>query len=75
MAGLGRARHTASQTRAASLAGRLLVVPTASPDGSEMLAALRMSDGHRAWQVTIGPLAAPLSAVPRGMLVYTASAG
>ena len=54
-------------------AGHLLIVPVASPDGSDLLAALRMSDGHRAWQVTIPePLAAPPSAVPGGMLVSTA---
>jgi len=54
------------------LAGRLLIVPAASPDGGpEMLTAFRMSDGHRAWHVTIpGPVEAPLSAAPRGMLVY-----
>jgi outer membrane protein assembly factor BamB len=52
-------------------AGPLLVVPAASPDGSEFLAAFRMSHGHRAWQVTIrGLVEAPLSAVPGGMLVY-----
>jgi outer membrane protein assembly factor BamB len=52
-------------------AGPLLVVPAASPDGSEMLAAFRMSDGHRAWQVAIrGPVEAPLSTAPGGMLVY-----
>src|SRR6202167_1867783 len=52
-------------------AGPLLVVPAASPDYSEMLAAFRMSDGHRAWQVAIrGPVEAPPSAAPRGMLVY-----
>ena len=55
-------------------AGPLLIVPAAGPDGSDLLAALRMSDGHRAWQVTIPePVAAPLSAVPGGMLVYTAA--
>jgi outer membrane protein assembly factor BamB len=49
-------------------AGPLLVVPAAAPD---VLAAFRMSDGHRAWQVTIpGPLQAPLTAVPGGMLAY-----
>jgi hypothetical protein len=33
-----------------------------------------MSDGHRAWQVTIPePAVAPLSAVPGGVLVYTAN--
>jgi outer membrane protein assembly factor BamB len=53
--------------------GPLLVVPAASPDGSELLAAFRMSDGHRAWQITIpGWLAAQLSAMPGGMLVYAA---
>src|ERR1700733_7729110 len=52
-------------------AGSLLVVPAAGPDYSEMLAAFRMSDGHRAWQVAIpGPVEAPLSAAPGGMLVY-----
>jgi outer membrane protein assembly factor BamB len=53
-------------------AGPLLVVPAADPDGSDLLAAFRMSDGHRAWQVTIPePVAAPLSAVPGGMLIYS----
>jgi hypothetical protein len=54
-------------------AGPLLVVPAAGPDGSGLLAAFRMSDGHRAWQVTIPePLAAAPSAVPGGMLVNCA---
>jgi outer membrane protein assembly factor BamB len=54
--------------------GPLLIVPVAGPDGSDLLAALRMSDGHRAWQVTIPePVAAPLSAVPSGILVYSAN--
>lgn len=51
-------------------AGHLLVAPAASPDGSEMLAAFRVTDGHRVWQVTIpGRVDAPPSAVPGGMLV------
>jgi len=55
-------------------AGPLLIVPAVGLDGSNLLAALRMSDGHRAWQVTIpAPVEAPLSAVPGGMLVYTAA--
>jgi outer membrane protein assembly factor BamB len=55
-------------------AGPLLIAPAASLDGSDLLDALRMSDGHRAWQVTIPePLTAPLSAAPGGMLVYTAA--
>ena len=55
-------------------AGPLLIAPAAGPDGSDLLAALRMSGGDRAWQVTIPePAAAPLSAVPGGMLVYTAA--
>jgi len=54
-------------------AGPLLVVPAASSDGSDLIAAFRMSDGYSMWQVTIpGPAAAPLSTVPGGMLVYTA---
>jgi len=53
-------------------AGPLLVVPAASPDDSHLLAAFRMSDGHRTWQITIpGPVTAPLSPVPGGILVYT----
>jgi outer membrane protein assembly factor BamB len=56
-------------------AGPLLVVPAAGPDGpdgSDLLAAFGMSDGHPAWQVTIpGPVAAPMSAVPGGILVHT----
>jgi outer membrane protein assembly factor BamB len=54
--------------------GLLLIVPVADQDGSDLLAALRLSDGHRAWQVTIPePIAAPPSAVPGGMLVYSAN--
>jgi outer membrane protein assembly factor BamB len=56
-------------------AGPLLIVPAAAPEGSQgpgQLVAFRMADGHRAWQVTIpGPAAAPPSAVPGGMLVYS----
>jgi outer membrane protein assembly factor BamB len=53
-------------------AGPLLVVPAAGPDGSDRLDAFRMSDGYSIWQVTIpGPLAAPLSIAPGGMLAYT----
>jgi outer membrane protein assembly factor BamB len=53
--------------------GHLLIVPAAA-DGSDLLTALRMSDGALAWQVTIPePVAAPLSAVPGALLVYTAS--
>jgi len=56
-------------------AGPFLVLPAAGPDGSHVLAALRMSDGHRAWQVTIpAPVGAPLSAAPSGILVYTGRA-
>jgi outer membrane protein assembly factor BamB len=52
-------------------AGRFLIVPAAGADGSDLLAAFRMSDGNRTWQVTIpGPVAAPLSAEPGGILVY-----
>jgi outer membrane protein assembly factor BamB len=55
------------------LAGPLLVVPAAGRVGPDLLTAVRMSDGHRAWQVTIpDPVAAPPSAVPGGMLVYSA---
>jgi outer membrane protein assembly factor BamB len=50
--------------------GPLLIVPAGSPHGPSLLAAFRMSDGHRAWQVTIpGPVTAPPTAVPGGMLV------
>jgi outer membrane protein assembly factor BamB len=53
-------------------AGPILVVPTASPDGPELLAAFRMSDGYRTWQITIpGLVRAPPAAVPGGVLVYT----
>jgi len=62
---------TVSQPPPVLRAGRLLVVPAAGPDGLDLLAAFRMSDGHRAWQVTTGPIAAPLWAVPGGILVYT----
>jgi outer membrane protein assembly factor BamB len=55
-------------------AGPLLIVPAAGPGGSDRLTAFRMSDGHRAWQVTIpAPAQAPLSAVPGGVLVYSAT--
>jgi len=55
--------------------GPLLIVAAADRDGPDLLTALRMSDGQRAWQVTIPePTAAPLSAVPGGMLVYAANA-
>jgi hypothetical protein len=55
-------------------AGPVLVVPAAGPVGSHLLAAFRMSDGHRAWQVTIpAPVAAPPRIVPGGMLVYSAT--
>jgi len=65
----------ASQALPVLPTGRLLVLAAASPDGSDLLAAFRMSDGHPKWQVTIPePLAAQLSAVPGGMLVYTAIA-
>jgi outer membrane protein assembly factor BamB len=54
-------------------AGPLLVVPAAGPHGSDLLAAFRMSDGHRAWQVTIPePLAGAPQSVRGGMLVYLA---
>jgi hypothetical protein len=55
-------------------AGHLLIVPAAGPGGSDLLAAYRVSDGHREWQITIpAPAQAPLSAVPGGMLVYPAT--
>jgi len=44
----------------------------ANPYATDLLAAFLMSDGYSAWQITIpGPLAAPLSAMSGGMLVYT----
>jgi outer membrane protein assembly factor BamB len=49
----------------------LLVVPAHDTGGSDLLAAFRMSDGHRTWQVTTGAVAAPLSGTPWGILVYT----
>ena len=50
--------------------GPLVIVPAASPDGRGLLTAFRMSDGHRAWQVTIpDPVTALPSAVPGGILV------
>ena len=53
--------------------GPLLIVPAASPDGPGLLTAFRMSDGHRAWQVTIPePVTAPPTAVPGGILVSSA---
>jgi outer membrane protein assembly factor BamB len=51
-------------------AGRLLVVPVHDSGGADLLAAFRMSDGHRAWRVTTGAVAAPLSAAPGGILEY-----
>jgi outer membrane protein assembly factor BamB len=55
--------------------GPVLIVPAASPHGPGLLTAFRMSDGHRAWQLTIPePAAAPPSAVPGGMLVNSAIA-
>lgn len=55
-------------------AGPLLIEAGAGPDGSGALVALRMSDGHRAWQVSIpASAAAPLSALPGGVLVYAAT--
>jgi outer membrane protein assembly factor BamB len=63
--------YEASPAPSVFLAGRLLVAPTASPNDTELLAALRISDGHRAWQVTLpGPVEAPVSLAPGGMLVY-----
>ncbi len=53
--------------------GPLLIVPAASSHGPGLLAAFRMSDGHRAWQVTIPePVTAPPTAVPGGILVSSA---
>jgi outer membrane protein assembly factor BamB len=53
--------------------GPLLIVPAAA-DGSNLLTALRMSDGALAWQVSIPePVAAQPSVVPGALLVYTAS--
>jgi outer membrane protein assembly factor BamB len=70
-AGLGQT----SQAPPVFPAGPLLVVPAASPDGPGLLAAYRMSDGRRAWQITIpGPAAAPPAAVPGGVLVYAVTA-
>jgi PQQ-like domain len=64
------ALRQASTAMPVLLAGPLLVVPAASPEGRVLLAAFRMSDGRRAWQITIpGSVAAPLSAVPGGILV------
>lgn len=54
-------------------AGPLLVVPAAGLAGRDQLTAFRLSDGRRAWQVTLPePVAAPPSAVPGGMLVFSA---
>jgi outer membrane protein assembly factor BamB len=54
-------------------AGPLLIVPAAGLAGPGPLTALRMADGDRAWQITIPePVAAPPTAVPGGMLVYSA---
>jgi outer membrane protein assembly factor BamB len=66
------------QQQAAALpvfpAGPLLIVPASDRVGPDLLTALRMSDGHRAWQLKIPePVAAPPSAVPGGILVYSAA--
>jgi len=66
------------QQQAAALpvfpAGPLLIVPASDRVGPDLLTALRMSDGHRAWQLKIPePVTAPPSAVPGGMLVYSAA--
>jgi outer membrane protein assembly factor BamB len=54
--------------------GPFLVVPAAGPGGSHLLAAVRIADGQRAWQVTIrAPVAAPPLLVPGGMLIYCAT--
>jgi outer membrane protein assembly factor BamB len=59
-------------------AGPLLVVPAGGLPagglaGPELLTALRLADGHRAWQVTTPePVAAPPAAAPGGMLIYAA---
>jgi outer membrane protein assembly factor BamB len=51
-------------------AGPLLIVPAGGLHGPGLLTAFRMSDGHRAWQLTIPePVTAPPTAVPGGMLV------
>lgn len=58
-------------------AGPLLIVPASNQvgrAGPDLLTALRMSDGHRAWQLKIPePVVAPPSAVPGGMLIYSAT--
>jgi outer membrane protein assembly factor BamB len=65
-----------SQALPAVPAGPLLIVPAAGPGGSDLLAALRLSDGQPAWQVTLpGTLAAPPSATAGGMLAYTVVPG
>jgi outer membrane protein assembly factor BamB len=71
----GQVRWTAdSSTPPVLLAGPLLITQAADPDSPYLLAALRTSDGHRAWQTTIPePPQAPLSATPGGILVYTAT--
>jgi outer membrane protein assembly factor BamB len=54
-------------------AGPLLIMPV-DAQGTAELAAFRMSDGHRAWQITTtGPVQSPLSAVPGGILAYAAT--
>jgi hypothetical protein len=53
--------------------GPLLIMPV-DAQGTAELAAFRMSDGHRAWQITTtGTVQSPLSAVPGGVLAYAAT--
>ena len=76
----GRTRWTVGEpppgdgpTLLAFPAGPLLIVPV-DAEGTAELAAFRMSDGHRVWQITTtGPVQSPLSAVPGGVLAYAAT--
>jgi outer membrane protein assembly factor BamB len=55
-------------------AGPLLIMSVDDAQGTAELAAFRMSDGHRAWQITTpGPIQSPLSAAPGGVLAYAAT--
>jgi hypothetical protein len=70
---VGEPPSDAPTTLLAFPAGPLVLMPV-DAEGTAELAAFRMSDGHRAWQITTtGPVQSPLSAVPGGILAYAAT--
>jgi outer membrane protein assembly factor BamB len=70
LAGLNLGRPLQAPALPVVPAGPLLIVSTGGLHGPGLLTAFRMSDGHRAWQLTIPePVTAPPTAVPGGMLV------